>query len=222
MKLYAVVVALTVFMSWFTVHAQDSVTVVEKPVEMVYKNSSEHNRMDKKWTAQWQLFGAGPNGTSESAIIGGYHLDRNSVVQLEVGSGGISGNSIFIDDKYELSGSTVGLHYKKFFGNSFYAKIGLDYRSVTYKYKYPFTGNQEGFTGESLGAGLVIGNQWQWENFTLGCDWIGLSLPFASTVKSETLTSSDSFYRDELNSAQQRYLRNGFAQALRFYVGYTF
>lgn len=222
MKLYAAIAALTVFMSWFTVHAQDSVTVIEKPVEMVYKNSSEHNRMNKKWTAQWQLFGVGPNGTAEGAIIAGYHLDRNSVVQIEVGSGGTSGNSIFIDDQYEFSGSTVGLHYKKFFGNSFYAKMGVDYRSVTYKYKYAFGGGEESFSGDSLAAGLVIGNQWQWQNFTLGCDWIGLSVPFASTVKSETVAGNDSYYRDELDKAQQKYLRNGFAQGLRFYMGYTF
>ncbi len=82
--------------------------------------------------------------------------------------------------------------------------------------------NQESFTEESLGAGLVIGKQWQWNNFTLGCDWIGLSLPFASTVKSETVAGSESFYRDKLDSVQQKYLRSGFAQALRFYVGYTF
>lgn len=225
MKFYTLLIALAVFASWLTVHAaesDDNLKIIEKPQTIVYKDSSEHNRMNKKWMAQWQLFGIGPNGTAESALIAGYHLDRNSILQLEAGNGGVKGNSWFFNDSYELSGSTFGIHYKKFFGNSFYAKLGMDSRSVTYKYKYALTVNQEAFQGDSIAAGLVIGNQWQWENFNLGCDWIGYSVPFYSKISSETVAGSDPLYRDELNSAEQKYLKDGFVQGLRFYMGYSF
>lgn len=224
MKLYTAVIAFSILMSWFSVHAVENVQVIDAeqtPVTAtVYKNSSEHNRMNKTWTMQYQLFGSGPNGTAEGAGIIGYHLNRNSVVQIEVGSGGSSSPTIFLGN-VEYSGSTVGVHYKHFFGNSFYVKTGIDYRSVKFEYQSAFSTSRESFEGTSVGAGFVIGNQWQWENFTLGCDWIGISVPFASTITSEQAASWD-FDNTSLRDDQERYLHNAYAQALRFYVGYTF
>lgn len=31
------------------------------------------------------------------------------------------------------------------------------------------------FKYEEINAGIRIGNEWQWENFTMGCDWIGIN-----------------------------------------------
>jgi hypothetical protein len=114
--------------------AQEEVVTIEKASTSVIENSSEHNRLNKKWVAQWQLFGAGPNGSSQSAAIVGYHLDRNSVVQAEVGGGGYSQSGLFANQKFSLSGNSYGVHYKKFFSNSFYVKAGVDYRTIDYSY----------------------------------------------------------------------------------------
>ena len=60
------------------------------------------------------------------------------------------------------------LGYKKFVGNSFYYQPSVYYRrtshqtTVTYKYR-------------DAGLGLRIGNEWQWENFMLGIDWLGVN-----------------------------------------------
>lgn len=223
MKLYAFMAALSIFFSWFTVHAEELTTQPSSADSVMTYKSSAQNRQNKTWTAEWQMFGVGPNGTSEGAVIIGHHIDANSLWQIEVGSGGTSGSTLWLIDHLEYSGTAIGVHYKRFIGNSFYVKMGIDYRSVKYDYTYPFSGYEEHFEGNSIAAGLVIGNQWQWDNFTLGCDWVGVSLPFASSVTNETVaSSSDSYYRSSLDDAEAKYLRNGFAQALRFYVGYSF
>ncbi|WP_374077267.1 hypothetical protein [Bdellovibrio bacteriovorus] len=201
----------------------DETVVIESRKTIVEKDSSEHMRMNKKITVQWQLFGSGANGTSQSAIIAGYHLDRNSIIQLEAGGGGNSFRTFFSSSEYSYNSYSVGAHFKKFLGNSFYVKTGVDYRSVDYVFNYGYSSVKTGFEGNSLAASLVIGNQWQWDNFTLGCDWIGLSLPFAHTVTSETLSAdADSYHRANLDEDEEHYLKNGYAQALRFYVGYSF
>lgn len=58
--------------------------------------------------------------------------------------------------------------YKKFAGNSFYYQPAVYFRNTSHitsaHYKY-----------EDVGLGLRIGNEWQWENFMLGIDWIGIN-----------------------------------------------
>lgn len=198
--------------------------IIESRKTIVEKDSSEHMRMNKKLTVQWQLFGSGANGTSQSAIIAGYHLDRNSIIQLEAGGGGTSfRNTFFNSSEYSYDSYSVGAHFKKFLGNSFYVKSGIDYRTVKYRFDYGYSSVKTGFEGNSTAASIVIGNQWQWNNFTLGCDWIGLSLPFAHNITSETLSdNADSYHRTSLDEDEEHYLKNGYAQALRFYVGYSF
>lgn len=221
MKLKHIITGLVLLLN-FAAQAEEAPVLIKKASTEVVENSSEHNRMGKKWTAQWQLFGAGANGTSQSALIGGYYLDRNSLVQLEAGGGGMTSSGIFMNSRFELSGTSYGIHYKRFLANSFYFKTGVDYRSVSYSYNYSYTNALEAFEGNSFALSLVIGNQWQWDNFTLGCDWIGFSAPFASETTSVTYAGNDSFYRDEIERAKQDYLKNGFAQGLRFYIGYAF
>lgn len=225
MKLYTAIVAFSVFISWFTVHAEE-VQMDDYPAAptMVYRESSEANRISKKWTIVGQLFGAGSNGSAQQGVAAGYYIDRNSIVQLEAGSGSVNGNTfLFVDDKYELSGTAIGIHFKHFLSNSFYIKAGLDYRETDYSYRYAWSLNRIGFKGNSVNASVIIGNQWQWQNFTWGCDWIGYSLPLTSSVTSETNTdTSDPYYSWDLNESEKKYLKNGFAQALRLYVGASF
>lgn len=222
MKLSSII-CLAIFTFTHAAFAEEEPIIIEKASTAVMQDSSEHLRLNKKWVAQWQLFGAGPNGSTQSAAIVGYHLDRNSVVQAEFGGGGYSqSGGLFANHKFNLSGNSYGVHYKKFFSNSFYVKAGVDYRSIDYSYTYGFSGYTESFQGDSFAAGLVIGNEWQWDNFNLGCDWVGMSMPFSSNVVSQNYASNDSFYQKELKDAQQRYLKDTFTQGLRFYIGYTF
>ncbi len=107
----------------------------------------------------------------------------------------------------------MGLHYKEFVGNSFYWKGGLDYRQTEYIENH--VTDEAHIKGNSWALSIVIGNQWQWENFTLGCDWIGFSKPFGTTI-AEASGNIESF------SAEDLYFRDDVLQFGRFYVGYSF
>ena len=83
----------------------------------------------------------------------------------------------------------AGVQLKHFFGNTFYAAPEVYYLN--------FYDNHEGQSAtrsddqvRSIGLGLRIGNQWQWNHFTIGCDWLGAGVN-AINFKNE-LTKNDS------------------------------
>ncbi|MFM6928035.1 MAG: hypothetical protein ACKOX6_06190 [Bdellovibrio sp.] len=205
------------------VHAEEIKLVEKDAATVLYRDSSEANRIGKKFSANWELFGSGPAGTSESGVSAAYHLNRNSLIQLEYGKGGFSS---FWSDLTSISfnGSHIGLHFKHFAGNSFYFKTGIDYRQIQYRYNYNSltTDGAYDFEGNSIGASFVIGNQWQWDNFTLGCDWIGLTAPLTSEVTHEHVSVEGPYTRQDMYYAEDNRLKSTYVQALRFYVGYSF
>ena len=74
----------------------------------------------------------------------------------------------------------------------------------------------------SFGVDFAIGNQWQWETFTQGFDWIGLYSPLAGTYTvSRPPNATDSWYQSERKSAASLSKRGGL-QLLRYYLGVSF
>jgi len=209
--------------------ADENVTVV-KPIEPkpneVVEDSSEHHRIGKKVNLNAQLVGVGPNAAAPSAgITGGYFLNRNQLIQLEVLGNDNSNTGI----DYKVKTQSVGVHFKSFVGNSFYYKIGLDERFVDYNYSSTNSSDHTNdiirkFKGQSLAASVAIGNQWQWDNFTLGCDWFGYVFPLAYSTSDEQFTapSSMDFERSYLQQDKELYTSKSVAQGLRFYLGVSF
>ncbi|MNT16573.1 hypothetical protein D3C72_1516840 [compost metagenome] len=146
-------------------------------------------------------------------------------MQVELSKGSSKTGDKETDGINEREGTTVGAYVKKFVSNSFYAKGGAEYTKVKYDndYLWNFSGNSDayGFEANVLSAGLVIGNQWQWENFTLGCDWIGLTLPVSHEVTSE-YSDSYALAKKYNKEDQETLLENASATVLRFYVGASF
>lgn len=203
--------------------AQDTNVVIQKRPTVLVEDSSEHNRMGKKWVVAGQILGIGVTNGTGQGVIAGHHLDRNTVVQMELVSG-TRNDDIF--ESFELKTTAIGLHAKKFLANSFYINGGLDYINLKYDNKYIFNSSgvddAYGFEANVWAASFTIGNQWQWESFTLGCDWIGFTMPIANSVSSEYADagwSNAKKYRDE---DKQTLLVNGSPQLLRFYMGATF
>jgi hypothetical protein len=124
-----------------------------------------------------------------------------------------------------VSGQSLGLGIKNFIANSFYYTGSLNYRQIEYSeaenfgsiydYAYDFSGNAT--TGD-----FSIGNQWHWQNFTLGCDWIGLSVPLASSIDSETVSGNIAEAQDNLDYAQSNFLKSFTVRLLNFYLGASF
>lgn len=208
-----------------TLSFADNVQVVDAP-KTVFRDSSEFNRMNKNFSLTYMAFGVGPSRSGSIGVTLGVFLDRNSQIDLELISGRPAYTNWFSWSEYEIKTSSAGLHFKHFVGNSFYFRVGADYRKVDYRYTYRdiLTNNilsENKFEGDSVTATIVIGNQWQWETFTLGCDWFGYALPVTSTIKSESISGSkpDTRYQKE---DQDWLLKNNTAIALRFYLGASF
>lgn len=221
-----VIMKLTLFfgilLSISTAFATTEALIVDVNQNAVLRNSSEHNRMNKKFTVSTDLTGVGANQTNHAGISGSYFLNRNALVMAEINKGSADGRYFFTSDEddFNINGNSFGLYFKKFNGNSFYFRTGLEYRNVNYEYANYSESYSFSFSGSSLAAAFIIGNQWQWENFTLGCDWVGLGVPVWSTLANEKL--SNQLYKGDLGYAQDRYVRATYIHLLRFYVGASF
>lgn len=206
--------------SAFPVGAKEDrkVTIVEKLVE---RDSSAFHRLDKSYTVQAHLFGFGPGPVSGHGLTAGIYLSPDQVVQFET-YGGQS-------EWYNATGSrvesrTLGVYFKQFSGNSFYFKGGVDYTTVNQTYIYSWTTTESGYSyrGSKFAATFVIGNQWQWERFTIGCDWLGWSVPITSNSNNEQTWGNNSYQNEDLRRSKDSFLQNGFPLALHFYLGASF
>ncbi|MBC7370100.1 MAG: hypothetical protein H7326_00955 [Bdellovibrionaceae bacterium] len=184
------------------------------------RGDSEANRHDKQFTVLGQLTGLSTAAIGAQQVHLGYFLSPTSLVQLEIGQGRNEG--LFFFSSYRvLRVDSLGIQFKKFVANSFYFKTGLDYQAIDYSYNL-YSNDYYGFKGNTLGATFSIGNQWQFENFTLGCDWVGIFLPIASNTTKDVVTANSSYSRSESDSDQKRYLKDSSLQFVRFYLGASF
>lgn len=198
---------------------ESSDVVVMKKPKVVYEDSSEFHRMNKKFQATAQLAGFTVAPIDALGINLAAFINRDALVQLEYSQGKVG----FLWTQYKAT--VLGLHYKRFFGNSFYVNGGVDYRNISMKTDDVFFADDNGKEigeSESLVASVAIGNQWQWENFTLGCDWIGLGVPFAKLDSKYDDTGFTAEERDRARNDWDDLGEATHAQFLRFYLGATF
>jgi len=206
--------------------ATEEIVIIKKKRE-VYEDSSEANRINKNNTVIANLGGQGPSFTNNTGIELGSHLDPNQLILLDLRSGkGTLNSSIDSSDgTSDTKYSSFGIHYKYFSSNSFYFRAGLDFS----KYDFTMKGNSlasneaylNSFSGYNLNSSIAIGNQWQWENFTIGCDWIGYAKPIYYKVVNESISPS-SFGLWEFSDSKQAYLKDDTGILLRLYLGSTF
>jgi hypothetical protein len=127
-------------------------------------------------------------------------MRRKQAVELMVGSYGYSVGLLFSDDRVlELGYSglavdragegridedddrwseTLFVHGKFFHGNSFQTNWGLSWEDSGF-------GDQPLHRSERSVAFVdaALGNQWSWRHFTLGVDWVGVSVPVFERVR---------------------------------------
>lgn len=189
--------------------------------------TSEQNRIDKKFDFTYGFFSGTLIGISAS---GAYHLDRNSLITLE-GRGGtnidlaniVVGAIVGYSD--QLSVQMLSLGYKKFLGNSFYIHTGLSHYVMSFSrtyggdaFKTPIT-SQGSFQVNNLDAYFGLGNQWQWDSFTLGCDWLRIDRAISSNISNESYTSTT--IQNEINN-KKNYYSDLPSVTASFYLGWSF
>ena len=205
------------------ISGEDSqVTILKKKKDSVYEGTSEHNRMDKEYTLSAQVVGLNSPGIVGSGINFGWYQSRNLIWQIE---------TTFHNERQGIfhrpTGNSLGLHLKYFPGNTFYMNSGLDYRQIDYNDRYYISydsGYQTArFKSRSVALTYGIGNQWQWENFTLGCEWVGIAAPIASEVTDSVIPERISRYdNDDYKADIKRYSSDGALTLVRFYLGASF
>jgi hypothetical protein len=108
---------------------------------------------------------------SPTQLGGFYFLNSNNLIGFKVG----------VDREGEERQTNITSQYKHYVGNSFYVAGEVFYLHTREKEEIKFfrdagtlSDKRELAEYSSLGVGVRIGNQWTWENLTIGCDWIGL------------------------------------------------
>jgi hypothetical protein len=130
------------------------------PVFAAQAQSSQEFRAKQKYEVTGQL---GYNYHMFQTQIGaGIFLDQDNVLGVKLGesSGG---------EDYQFSGA---VQLKHFLNGSFYITPEIYYLNFS-EGEFLFW-NDDYDRSVSIGAQVRIGNQWQWENFTMGCDWFGI------------------------------------------------
>lgn len=228
MKKLLKILAVGAFLLSTTQALADKVKVLEPASEeQVYRDSSAFHRIDKSFTLNYIAFGIGPSRSGSIGGTFGFFLDRNSEIDIEVINGRPYTYDFSFASNYDIKTNSFGVHYKRFVGNSFYYRGGIDYRNVDYSHiSYDiFTPStilsREIFKGSSITATFLIGNQWQWENFTLGCDWFGIALPVTSQVDSESVSGTSPSQKN-LKDEEENFLKKETSTSLRFYLGASF
>lgn len=224
------VMALVIALPTMSLAATDSPQIVAKPSNMVYEGTSEANRLNKKASVLVELLGLGAGYTNGMGIGGTYHLNSNQLLNLELKSGRmdnfrqstIYSNGVVTDQSQsELTNSSISGGFKQFSGNSFYYKLGLDYTMG--KYNYRFDGYRAEYEGSSIGASIAIGNQWQWDSFTIGCDWVGYRTPISTNTKTNKIVGSiDKDDEKSFNDDVKILFKDSNLMLLKFYLGASF
>ncbi len=142
-----------------------------------FNDVSAKNRVGQQFELMLSL---GVNYSDAGAgLTGGYYFNPNSILELELfSSEDDSRDDVNNDYKYSnvnfrQTTDAVSANWKYFTGNSFYIRPGIFYVDYQYKTEGYIFGNSD-ISRKDLGVSFGIGNQWQWENFTIGCEWIGL------------------------------------------------
>ncbi|MBL7545057.1 MAG: hypothetical protein JNL11_14665 [Bdellovibrionaceae bacterium] len=216
----------------------EEVVLVDRTKREIYDDSSEAQRLGRKYAVHYTLLGISPNFGPASNISAGYFIDRNRQVFIEIGSGdGVLTHSLTERSMGETRSMSskihvvqAGAHYKQFLGNSFYFRGGAHYQTVEYKYDlsnslYESRREISTFKGESIVGSVAIGNQWQYKYLTIGCDWIGFAQPISYKIYSAQAPSKGSFVdldQETFEEQKKNYVTGSSVIALRLYLGASF
>lgn len=188
------------------------------PEEEAPEPSSGPERESKKYFAVGEIgFPVFP--VPSVGLQAGVFLGPRDALQLEATTGRIGW--LF----FNIKTTTAGLHYKHFFGNSFYGKLGGDYRKVVIgDPDVPVVGSEIGEVGtaESITASFALGNEWQGDRFTFGIDWIGLMVPVTILHGDLDTSGITGTAKSDLDKVWDGLAKTWSLQLARFYLGVSF
>ncbi|MBY0412546.1 MAG: hypothetical protein K2Q18_00200, partial [Bdellovibrionales bacterium] len=173
--------------------------------------SSAENRENLKYQITGSFLGHEYVAWSPLTISLGYFIDPDNILIARYSNYNGSDSVWDNDNSESLRAVTLGVRH--FFNNSFNIMPTVYYRRSTKEGDYSiFSGTHGKLTYEDVGIGVRIGNEWQWQNFTLGCDWVGVGRTAIKINDQKTGGSWDDFDSD----------REYTVTLASFYLGFSF
>ncbi len=78
-------------------------------------------------------------------------------------------------------------------------------------------------SGNVGSAIFAIGNHWHWKSFSIGCDWIGVNMPYYSNVTGQKIVSDKATLTSKwAKEDTAKYITDSAFLALNFYLGFSF
>ncbi len=155
-----------------------------------------------------------------AGMSAGYFIRQDILAELNY----INGSATLLDSN--LSWSVITARAKWFLGNSFYINTGAGVRDISFDSSYSMLGlasesKSIRASTSAIGLDVGLGNQWQWDTFTMGCDWIGYFQPVSVSNRdgdSTGLSQSDlNSFKSSTSMGEESHL-----SLLRFYLGASF
>ncbi len=180
-------------------------------IQTANSDSSSENRKNLKFQGTLDIIGREYIAAGTTTVSLGYFLNPDNLLLINYSNF----NGEYVDDAaIKLRATSVGL--RRFTGNSFNYTPNIYYRRHRADYYQEGSFRRIGGANiiyEDVGVGINIGNEWQWKNFTMGCDWFGMN---ATLVKIHDEEQS-------VGHMEEADLTRGFTfNLLHFYVGVSF
>ena len=188
----------------------------------VATDTSEFNRKNKTVSFYYESTGGSQSGHT---VNGAYFLRPDLQIMFEYSVFGPKAEFFIFGalDKaiYNYRDETIdggyGLHLKYFMGNSVFVRLGVTRRDYHYTRTFNASSNQSYFDAEVNHVTVGIGNDWQWENFFLGFDWIKLNIfPFGYKLTNEQVAPGDSLKSQEDTARSEGSLQIGLHAGFSF------
>jgi hypothetical protein len=186
-----------------------------------FSGKSASNRAGKKYIFQYETIGLEEQRIGSFGPSFGYFITPHSILSLQFLGSRHSKSLASMNESWNANG--IGISYKIFQGNSSYLSLGLVQTSGTYKYSSTFlipTNEQLDFS--ALWGRVAFGSQWQWEHFSVGCDWVGFSYPIRGQVTNVVTDSELEGESSFLSGERGKYAASFQATYLHLYVGAAF
>lgn len=190
-----------------------------RPFEPKRRGSSAETRAEKSFMITAQPIGFGPSVILTQGLSAGFFVDPDSIIQVDF----IGNNDEEYNDNNDWKVRALSVSLKQFIGNSFYVKPGIEHRWVREDYHDEGANKFWGYKGNMTGISFSVGNQWQINNFTLGCDWFGFTQSFLHDrteeyTRGSNLGASQADLEDESDDS----LKGMTFKFVHFYLGVSF
>lgn len=172
-----------------------------------YDENFVHDRLGKK--IQFTVEPIGIDYFAEGLTRGltiGFFLSPEKLIYLQ-GKKSMQLTQYSNTTHYEKINS-IDLGLRSYIKNSLYLSTGLSKKTIFYSMKSSglsspkFNGLAE-FVTEAAIINIGLGNQWQWQNFSFGIEWLNLAIPFADKLKTEKIEE----YQSEFSRENVQYFK---------------